>query len=133
MATQGSHDNKRVQVYWELGKALQELRKLGDPVTELGEALTALGRALRSLQAAAEIAKPTEHEWSDEKGRHRTVSRNGLPRRIQGRAATLARMVEALAREVKGLPITPEQKLLAKVTRAKARVKKEAHSGGSQR
>ena len=123
MATQGSRDNKRIQAYWELGEAAKQLRALGDPLIQIGDGLKALGRALKHLQTAGELAKPSVHKWADEKGQHIKVSRNGLPQRVRTRAARLASMVDALAMEVKGLPITPDQKVLAKVAREKRREK----------
>ena len=127
MSTQGRRDNKRVQVYWELEKAVKELRKLGDPLIQVGDALKALGLALRHLQVAGELAKPTVHEWEDEKGKHGKVSRDGLPQTIRTRATKLSTQVAALATEVKALPVTPDQKVLAKVRKAKAREKTEGH------
>lgn len=121
MATQGSRDNKRVGVYWELEKAVKELRRLGDPLIQVGDGLKALGQALKHLQVAGELAQPSVHKWGDEKGPHIKVARNGLPQRVRTRAAKLATLVDALATEVKGLPVTPEQKVLAKVARGKAR------------
>ena len=123
MATQGSRDNKRVQVYWEVEKAVKELHKLGAPLIQTGDALKALGQALLHLQVAGALAKPSVHKWDDEKGHHVKVSRNGLPQRLRTRVSKLASMVEELATEVKGLPVTPEQKVLAKVEREKRREK----------
>lgn len=116
-------NHKRIAAYWELSKAVKDLRKLGDPLVTLGQAIEALGQVVKSLRYMGEATKPTTHEWTDEKGRHVKVSRDGLPQRVRTRAGKLATMVEALAAEVKALPVTPEQKLLAKGTRAKAREK----------
>jgi len=124
MPQESSRNYKRIDVYQDLVEAAKALAPLGDPLVSVGEALTALGQALKRLKYASERAKPTVHEWTDEKGRHVKVSRDGLPRSIRTRAAKLVMMMDALATEVKGVPITPEQKALAKVTRAKARAAK---------
>jgi hypothetical protein len=132
MATQSNRNHKRVQAYWELEKAVKELRKLGDPLIQTGDALKALGLALRHLQVAGEVTTPTVHQWEDEKGRHVKVSRDGLPQTIRTRATNLATQVAALATEVKALPVTPDQKVLAKVARAKARATKKGGRVGAK-
>ena len=121
MSTSTNH--KRIDVHQNLQQASRQLRALGDPLIHAGDALKALGQALKRLKYASERAKPTIHQWEDEKGQHIKVSRDGLPQRIRTRAARLATMVDALAMEVKGLPVTREQKALAKVAREKRREK----------
>ena len=121
MSLEGSRNYKRIDAHHDLQEAARELRTLGAPLIQVGDALKALGQALKRLNHAAERAKPTRHEWSDGKGPHVKVSRDGLPRSVTTRAARLATQVEALAQEVKALPITPEQKAQARVERAKRR------------
>lgn len=120
MATDASRDYKRIDIYRELLAAARELRKLSCQALTASDALMALARAQGRIRRAAEQAKPSVHQWTDEKGPHEKISRDALPKRITRRALRLADLVETLAEDVRAMPVTREQRALAKVARQKA-------------
>ena len=110
--------NKRTMVQHELGEAAREL---GQKIVSVGEALVALGKALEHISQAEKLAKPHTLRWKDEKGKHVKVQRDGLPQHIREQIRTLAARTEKLRDDVKAIPVTKEERILAADRKAKTR------------
>jgi hypothetical protein len=122
--------NKRTLAYHELGQAAKEL---GKKIISTGEALVVLGKALEHVKQAEGIAKPHTLRWKDEKGSHVKVQRDGLPQHIRVQIQALLARTEKLRDQVKAIPVTKEERVLAEDKKAKARIERKEQGSANKR
>ena len=124
MSTSARKSNKRTDTYWELKKAGKALQQAGDKLATAGEALKSLGKALEHMKGAGQAAEATKLDW-EEKGQPRSlVKRDALPAGLRRKISGLAAKVEAVMAEVKAIPVTNDQVVMAKAEKANRKAKK---------
>lgn len=124
MSTSARKGNKRTDTYWNLKKASQALQRAMDSLATTQDGLAALNKAIRHVLDAGVAAEATKLDW-EEKGQPRSlVKRDALPAGIRQKISGLAAKVEAVMSEVKAIPVTKDQVVMAKVEKAKRKAKK---------
>jgi len=119
MSTEVRKDSKRIRAFQQLEEAAKLLAEAGRKMTKAARALQLIEEAGEKVQRAARIAEPTTFT-ADETGTGRPKTlRDGLPADIRRAISREAERLQKLAARVKAVPITREQRVLAKTGHAR--------------
>ena len=124
MSTSARKGNKRTDTFLELKKARESLGVALDGLATARDALAAVQRALGHIKQAARSAEATTLSWEEKGVAKSMVKRDALPVGIRRKIAGLATRVEAVMAEVKAIPVTKDQVVMAKAEKAKRKAKK---------
>jgi len=124
MSTSARKGNKRTDTFLELKKARESLGVALDSLATARDALAAVQRALGHIKQAARSAGPTTFAWEEKGYPLLKVKRDALPAGIRRKISGLATRVEAVMAEVKAIPVTKDQVVMAKAEKAKRKAKK---------
>jgi len=124
MSTSARKGNKRTDTFLELKKAAEDLHKAADKLASIAEALKLLEKASGHIDNASKAAQATKLDWEEKSQARSLVKRDALPAGIRRKIAGLATRVETLMAEVRAIPVTKDQAVMAKAEKAKRKAKK---------
>jgi len=122
MASSGRKDSRRIRAFQELEEAWKLLEQAAKKGLKAARALQLIEEAQGRVERGASAAEPTTFK-ADESGTGRPKTlRDGLPADVRRAVQREAGHLKKLAARVKAVPVTPDQRLLARVKKRKEKV-----------
>jgi len=122
MSSEVRRESRRVRAFQELEEAWKLLEQAAKKGLKAARALQLLEEAQGRAERAASAAQPTTFKAEESgTGRPRTL-RDGLPADVRRAIHREAEHLKMLAARVKAVPVTADQRLLARVKKRKEKV-----------
>ena len=109
MSSSGRMDSKRIDAYRKLREAAELFARAAEKHLEAVEALGLLEQGRKRITQASRSAQPTVLDGKKK--------RDGLPSGIRGMISRLAEKADQVAQRVKDVPVTKDQRLVARTER----------------